>query len=311
MKRRGFWFLGVVAACSLVIGSCNMGGDGANPANTDTPNGGPVKVDLSLPKAADLDDFEGKFPSNKDEALGLALKAMGPMMSLDFDGMDFESLIPDLPIPGLKDSPGSSYSRAVKTEPIAYQEWVDESLGPGVTLTGFIQGSTTVSFKKDEELSKGDYVEAAVESKMVVVLSVEEGGLSVKGKYTLDGDVRGKAEITALDSEGAPSKGTISGTVKLDAGYAISVSDKGSSTGIKAIVALKLNGKPNMSLAFSDYENAGLDQILKTVRDSSLKLSVELGIYDNDGKRRYAETYSLEDMLKLIEEQYPGDSGNL
>jgi hypothetical protein len=308
MKRKGFWFFGIIAACSLVIGSCNMGGGGSNLPNNNT-DGDSVKVDLSLPKAADLANFEGDFPSNKDDALELAIKAIAPMTSLDFEGMDFESLIPDLPIPGTKGS-SSSYSRAVETVPIEYQEWVNESLGTGVTLTGFIQGSTTVSFKKDEEFSKGDYVEAAAQSKMAVDINIPGEDLSVKGKYTFDGDVYGKAEITALDSEGEPSKGRISGTVKLDTGYALSVSDKESSLGVKAIAAFKVSGKPNMSLTFSDYENPEFDQIVQTIRNSSLKISVELGIYDNNGKRRYTETYGLEDLIKLIEE-YSSDPEGL
>jgi hypothetical protein len=272
MLKKVFLFFCITAA--LFLGACRT---------DDNPPSDPVAVNPTLPDVPDLPGFSAdandpvSFVSSKEEAFQLA----GDTLTLVINSL--EPIFGSLPIGG-----EFLNIRAAKTETI--EEIINnDTTIPGAVVTGFVQGSTTASFADEDNpfSSDGDSAEINLRAKIAIDYeNYKKDDFIINGKCHLAGDpIYGKGARK-------PEAITIDGTVKLNGGYALSISDTNKKIGAKIILDLQIEGIKSINLI--DEPN------FDTLADLFTKFAVKVDVYDNEDTRHYSESYGLDDFDDLF-----------
>lgn len=269
-KLSGIFVL--VAIIGFSMASC--GGSGG---------GDPVSVDLSLPAITKVPAFDGTFVSSEAEAQILILGALEAL-----DPREFANVLPVNRELDSMFSISRGLSRKIidnsKNENNIEIIYENETLDSGGVANGFIKAGYNGS---DTLEKKNDYIEVSGNAKLAIDFDDVPNSYQVKinGKYTFDGNVYAKGQITSVDPE--EIKITLGLGVKN--GYAISISHNGK--GLKLI--LKFEAKfPTSSFTFNDLDESPSESDIFNIFNSKGTCILTYDVYDNNNEKKYSSTYN-------------------
>jgi hypothetical protein len=286
MKKNKKALAGVLSVLMVIAFlSCgDSGGGGSTP--TPTPGEKPVDVDMNLPSIGTIAVFPGNDVNDKDDVQELLQSVFDTIFNSGINGLNFNRVSSRKIQPVLR-----SIARSVQKDSIL-ENFKNEEILDNVFATGYVQGNFTASAKDDNyylEL-KGDYLEAALNSKIALDFKVADDDLFMAGKATFGGDVNFKYTVTGDE------KAAITGNLMFENKYMLSVSNK--------IIGMKLDMKiivPRKSASLNiDYNNDDtlFNDIEKLLKNS---FTITIDVYNKEGQIQPTLCKTLKSVEDILE----------